>query len=171
MKYVTIKSNPGRIYSITDKKLYSDMKEEDLQDILKIILEAKLFAEYTSDLQRLGNDDAINENIDKIKAAVSSVEYGNILLALEYLYNIYYASQSTDPLVREDIVELREQFGDAGVIDYLLTDISELSNKEVQLVGKRVHVLLSNARRNEAPQRGREHYKKFDEISWKREVL
>lgn len=159
---IVLNGDVTKIYRYDEKELYENLSENDVKKVLKLLLKGITFRNYVEDLQHLGFDDTVNESISKIKEAVASVDYGKLKNAMRYMYNIYYAKHSTDPLVKEGIVQLSEQFGDSGWLDHLFTDISEMNNKEIQTAGKIVHTRLSLAKRIDAPKAVREHLRKYD---------
>ena len=81
------------------------------------------------------------------------------------MFDIYFANKySNNPNVRDGLVKLTETFGDANAFDKWFSDISELNNKEIQLIANLVHSRLDAAETFLAPKAVKAFNKKYEEI-------
>lgn len=160
----------GETYSIDDPKLYEELGYSDILDqandynkLIKLILDARTCKEYLEGLAHTG-DLKTDKYIDEILSNVNSLAAHKLDTAFEHLFNIYFAKYSNDPLIRDGIVKLREQFGDLSWLDSWITDVTHIRSKEVQVVTKIINDTLARVERVIAPKAQIEVEKKYDEI-------
>lgn len=143
----------GEIYSVDDIKLYNYIKADakDYQKLTTLILDAKTFGNQFYDIFNLNID---GEDAETSKAISNIIKYLNsvrnnpkLAKAIELIFNNYIANNySTNPLIRNGLIELRTQFGDTDWFDLQFSDIGELNNKQVQTTVKLVHSLINSAK-------------------------
>ena len=161
----------GERYSVDDPKLYEALAVSDILDqssdynkLIKLLLDVRTLKDYITGIGHLSGNDEINKHVDNIIANVDSLSSHKISTAYANLFNIYFAKFSTDPLVKEGIVKLREQFGDLGRIDFWLTDVKHIRSKEVQVVIKLIDDTIARVERIIAPRAVEEFETQFDKI-------
>lgn len=160
----------GNTYSIDDPRLYEELGYSDILDqandynrLIKLILDARTCKEYLEGISHTG-DINTDRYIDEILLNVNSLAAHKLNTAFEHLFNIYFAKYSNDPLVRDGIVKLREQFGDLNWLDSWLTDVTHIRSKEVQVVTKIINDTLARVERIIAPKAQRAVEARYDEI-------
>lgn len=166
-----IKTDDGREFDITNPELYKYMldHEELYPEVLKLILDAKTFGGAFYDIFNLnieGEDSDTQKAIKNIRDAINSVRHNDKLeIAIDLIFNNFLANKlSTNPLVREGIVNVREAFKDTDWFDLQLSDIAEIDNKQIQIAVKYAYQVLYEATTVEAPKAAREFEKKYDDI-------
>ena len=161
----------GEVYSVDDKELYRKLGEADILDqqsdynrLIKLLLDVKNMGDYYSTIGHLESQDEINKYVDSMLANVNSLTAHKIYTAFDHLFNIYFAQFSTDPLIKEGIIKLREQFGDLNALDASLTDVTHIRSKEVQVVTKIINDTLARVERITAPRAQAEFESEYDNI-------
>lgn len=161
----------GETYSIDDPALYKHLTQykEDYPALVKLILEAKTFGDQFSDIFNLnlvGEDKVTSDAITKIRNSINKVNTSSKLKnAVNLLFNDYIANNySTNPNVRNGLIDLKTAFGDTDWFDLNFSDIGELNHKQVQTVVKYVNTTLNEATKVYAPQNVKSFTKQFDSI-------
>ena len=170
-KMDSIETEDGRKFSITDKELYDYMLEHEelYPEVLKLILDAKTFGGSFYDIFNLdidGEDDITKKAIQDIRKAINSIRHSDKLeRAIDLMFNRFLANKlSTNPLVREGIVNVREAFKDTDWFDLTFSDIAEIDNKQIQIAVKYAYQILYEATTIEAPKAVKEFENRYNEI-------
>ena len=113
--------------------------------------------------------DSVKTSISTIRRAVSSLRNNNRLNnAFSMMFNNYIASMySTNPVVRQGIVDLRTHFGDINWFDFNLSDIHELNHKQIQAIVKAVNQIIDHARMHVIPKAVKSFNEEWDAIEKK----
>lgn len=170
-KMSNIKTDDGQEFDITNPDLYKYMldHEELYPEVLKLILDAKTFGGAFYDIFNLnldGEDVETQKAIKAIRDAINTVRHNDKLeRAIDLIFNNFLANKlSTNPLVREGIVNVREAFKDTDWFDLQFSDIAEIDNKQIQIAVKYAYQVLYEATTIEAPKAAKEFEKQYDEI-------
>ena len=169
-------TSTGEIYSINDEKLYTEYlpnHPEDYHKLVKIILDAKTFGKGLYEIFNLdlvGEDAETSKYIKQIRKAINSVrdnekingKYG----AVNRLFNDYIAKEySTNPLIKEGLVNLKDTFGDTDWFDLNFSAVNELNHKQIQTVVKYAMGIINAATQLVAPQAVNDFLKAYDSIA------
>ena len=161
----------GEIYDIGQPELYEYLSkyDEDYNKIVDILLRARNISQSLKPLFEI-NLDSENPNvtnyIKSIKQSIDSITNNTkVKQGFNNIFNIYFAKKySNNPNVKDGLVLLTEQFGDATKADLLLADVTELDNKQVQAVAKMVNNIVAEAEQITAPKAAREFEKQYEAI-------
>ena len=161
----------GQKFAIDDSALYKHITENpnDYPILLKLILDAKTFGEQFYDIFNLnitGEDSETSAAIEKIRKAINEVRTNSKLKkAVELLFNDYIANNySTNPLIRQGLIELRTTFGDTDWFDLNFSDVGELNHKQVQTVAKYVYSIINESVKITAPKAVAKFTEEYDAI-------
>lgn len=157
----------GVDYSMDSDKFYEVLKEHDelFPTVAKILLDGVTFGNRIIDIFSLDlttdNLDTKND-IESIINSINSVRQNKKLAdGMKKIFNIYMAKYSTNPAIVDNIMKLREAFGDLGTIDSWFADPTDIANPQVQVVLKHVMGTFSKAELFDAKQ---------NVENWKKEV-
>ena len=157
----------GVDYSMDSDKFYEVLKEHDelFPTVAKILLDGVTFGNRIIDIFSLDlttdNLDTKND-IESIINSINSVRQNKKLAdGMKKIFNIYMAKYSTNPAIVDNIMQLREAFGDLGTIDSWFADPTDIANPQVQVVLKHVMGTFSKAELFDAKQ---------NVENWKKEV-
>lgn len=158
-------------FSIDNEALYKHLREhpEDYPALVQLILEAKTLGDQFYGIFNLnidGYDAETSKAINKIRNAINEVKNNTKLKkAVDLLFNDYIANEfSTNPLVRNSLVNLKDTFGDTDWFDLNFSDVGELNHKQVQTVVKYVYAILNEATQIVAPQAVAAFNKQYEAI-------
>lgn len=157
----------GVDYSMDEDRFYEALKEHDelFPTVAKILLDGVTFGNRIIDIFSLDlttdNLDTKND-IESIINSINSVRQNKKLAdGMKKIFNIYMAKYSTNPAIVDNIMQLREAFGDLGTIDSWFADPTDIANPQVQVVLKHVMGAFSKAELFDAKQ---------NVENWKKEV-
>lgn len=157
----------GVDYSMDEDRFYEVLKEHDelFPTVAKILLDGVTFGNRIIDIFSLDlttdNLDTKND-IESIINSINSVRQNKKLAdGMKKIFNIYMAKYSTNPVIVDNIMQLREAFGDLGTIDSWFADPTDIANPQVQVVLKHVMGTFSKAELFDAKQ---------NVENWKKEV-
>ena len=160
-----------KVYSIDNPALYKHLinNPQDYPRLVKLILDAKTFGGQFYEIFNLdvtSEDDDTRRAIEKIKEVITEVRNNTKLKrAVELLFNDYIANNfSTNPLIRQGLIELRTTFGDTDWFDLNFSSVGELDNKQVQTVVKYVYAIIDEANKIIAPKAVNTFTKQFEDI-------
>ena len=162
----------GEVYRISDIGLYEELiknnNEQDLQKLLKLILDCKTFGdnlEKIYSLNVIGETNQINSNIKRLIDLINSIKNNaEINYANDAIFNEYFAKTfSTNPLVQLGLVKLTDVFDDTSWFDLNIGHISGVDHKQVQNVVAFVYSKLEKAKFTIDKQIA-DFIKKYDEI-------
>lgn len=165
----------GESYSIDDPRLYEALVDnpEAAEELVTLLLEANSFGRQISDFVNntiITEDEELSKSIERIKNAIHKVNTNpKLKKGFELFYNNYIATtQSTNPLIKEGIVKLRDAFGDIGMVEQRLSDITELDISQIQAVVKGINSRLTQFRKFDIPEalnNFREEYRRIESMS------
>ena len=165
------RASNGRIYNIGDASLYEHLVKDnsDYAKVVDILLRAKNISHILTDLFNLNIDSEsqlTKDYINKLQKYINSVTQNtSVRDGFKHIFNIYFAKKySNNPNVKNGLVLITEQFGDANKADLLLSDVEELDNKQVQVVAKMVYSIVSEAEQVTGPQAAIKFEKAYDAI-------
>lgn len=165
------KASNGETYSIGDKELYEYLAKDDKDyaRVVDILLRARNIGESLKELFQINLDSEtkiVKDYINNIQKYINSIiQNTSVREGFNNIFNIYFAKKySNNPNVKNGLVLLTEQFGDATKADLLLSDVEELNNKQVQAVAKMVYSIVSEAEQVTGPKAAIEFEKAFDNI-------
>lgn len=167
----------GEVYSFDDPHMYEALAEHDeyFREVAKIILDGITFGNRIADILNL---DLSAEDMET-KAAIESIIHNinavktnkKLVAALDNVINIYFKKYSTNPLIAEDILKLRETFGDLDAIDFWVGDPFDIDNNEVQTILKQVYSTFAKAEMFDTRRNVKEWQDKLAEIEAMQESL
>lgn len=182
MEHFTIIDDNGEIkeYNIGEKQLYEDLVKITANNpqyyfkLVNLIMYAKNFGNEVYDMLQLDlseEDEQTNRELKSIAESINRIRNNKILKgdkfndgAIGNLLNIYFAKKySTNPLIRSELITIRETFGDINWLDSNIATVNDINNKEVQVVMRYVQQLLTRVRDIEAPKMIADFQNKFDE--------
>lgn len=148
---------------------YLEEHPDELQNVLRVILDAKTFGEAFGDVMQLpvtGEDDITAKAIQNLQKVISEVR-NNIIVnkAIKFIFNDWLANNySNNPLVKRGLIDLTTQFGDTDWWDKCFSDIGELNNKQIQAIVKYVYSIIDAARMTTAPKAVKKFTSEYDRI-------
>ena len=152
------KASNGETYNIGDKALYEHLVKDDSDygKVVDILLRARNINQSLKTLFQLNisaESKIVQDYINNIQKYIESITKNNSIKdGFNHIFNIYFAKKySNNPNVKNGLVLLTEQFGDATKADLLLSDTEELDNKQVQVVAKMVYSIISEAEQVTGP--------------------
>lgn len=157
-------------FKMNDPQLYEKLKEHDekFAEIANIILDAITFGNQISDIFNIDLAAETKETADaiiSIRNSINLIKTNTIAQqAMANLINIYFKKYSTNPLVINDILEIREQYGDIDTAIGLIQGATEINNQEVQVILKHVYSMLAKAELFDAENNLKAHIEKMKEI-------
>ena len=165
------RASDGNIYNIGDKALYEHLLKDDRDyaKVVDILLRARNINQSLKTLFQLNisaESKIVQDYINNIQKYIDNViKNNNIKQGFNYIFNIYFAKKySNNPNVKNGLVLLTEEFGDATKADLLLSDVEELDNKQIQVVSKMVYSIISEAEQVTGPKAAIAFEKAFDTI-------
>ena len=165
------RASNGEKYNIGDKALYEHLVKDDSDyaKVVDILLRARNINQSLKTLFQLNisaESKIVQDYINNIQKYIESITKNNSIKdGFNHIFNIYFAKKySNNPNVKNGLVLLTEQFGDATKADLLLSDTEELDNKQVQVVAKMVYSIISEAEQVTGPKAAIAFEKAFDNI-------
>lgn len=144
--------------SIDNPELYERAAEdrELLQDLVSFLLEARTIGKSFDPIFRYdvtSLDSATARNLDTIKKSINSIRNNiKVVTAMKNVFDITFAQFSRNPVIKEGLVNLRDQFGDADWFDSVFSDIHELNNSQIQVVLRFVEAQVEKVRMKDIPE-------------------
>ena len=141
----------GIEYKMNDPKMYEALAEHDeyFAEVSKIILDATTFGNRISPILELdlsAEDKETKEAVESIIKSIQSIRNNtNVKAAMTNLINIYFKKYSTNPMITEGLMNIRDQFGDIDTIVSFIADPAELNNPEVQIILKQIYTMFNKA--------------------------
>ncbi len=139
------------IFSMDNPELYEKLGEhqELFEDVAYTILDALTFGNKIKDIFNLNlaaEDESTKRSIESIIKSIRDVTQNDIVRqALDNIFNIYLSKYSNNPDIINDLINLRETYGDTDYIYSLITAPTEIANSEVQVVLKQVYSMISKS--------------------------
>ena len=123
--------------------------DEEFNKVAKIILDAITFGNRIAPVMQLdiaAEDKETKEGIQSIQNSINSIRTNTgFKTALANMFNIYFKKYSTNSDISDDLLNLRDQFGDIDTIVALISDPAEINNNEVQVILKNIYSMFSKA--------------------------
>lgn len=144
--------------SIDNVELYERAAEDKelLQDLVNFLLEARTIGKSFDPIFRYdvtSLDSATARNLDTIKKSINSIRNNiKVVTAMKNVFDITFAQFSRNPVIKEGLVNLRDQFGDADWFDYVFSDIHELNNSQIQVVLRFIEAQVEKVRMKDIPE-------------------
>ena len=152
-------------YDMGTEEFYNKLAEypEYFSEVAKIILDAVTFGNRVDmifDLDIAAEDKETKDAIESIRRSINSLRTNTkVRMAMNNLINIYFKRYSTNPMITEGLMNIRDQFGDIDNVVKLIADPSDINNNEVQIILKEVYTMFSRAEMFET-QRNIDEWKK-----------
>ena len=161
----------GNTLSIDNPKLFELAKNNPIiiNDLMKLLLDAKTFGsnfQSIFDINFESEDDVTKYNIEKIKKSLLNViNYNKLKESYTLTFNNYLANMySTNPQIKQGILEVTSSFKDTDWFDTQISDIGFIDNKQVQLIVKMVNRMLDKSTRVNAPKAINDFIESYDKI-------
>lgn len=144
--------------SIDNPELYERAAEDKelLQDLVSFLLEARTIGKSFDPIFRYdvtSLDSATARNLDTIKKSINSIRNNiKVVTAMKNVFDITFAQFSRNPVIKEGLINLRDQFGDADWFDSVFSDIHELNNSQIQVVLRFVEAQVEKVRMKDIPE-------------------
>lgn len=144
--------------SIDNIELYERAAEDKelLQDLVSFLLEARTIGKSFDPIFRYdvtSLDSATARNLDTIKKSINSIRNNiKVVTAMKNVFDITFAQFSRNPVIKEGLVNLHDQFGDADWFDSVFSDIHELNNSQIQVVLRFVEAQVEKVRMKDIPE-------------------
>ena len=141
----------GVDYSMDEDRFYEALKDHDelFPTVAKILLDGITFGNR---IANIFNIDLTTDNLDtkndieSIINSINSVRQNKKLAdGMKKIFNVYMTKYSTNPVIVDNIMALREAFGDIDTIDSWFADPTDIANPQVQVVLKHVMGTFSKA--------------------------
>ena len=152
-------------YDMGTEEFYNKLAEypEYFSEVAKIILDAVTFGNRVDmifDLDIAAEDKETKDAIESIRRSINSLRTNTkVRMAMNNLINIYFKRYSTNPMITEGLMNIRDQFGDIDSAVKMIADPSDINNNEVQIILKEVYTMFSRAEMFET-QRNIDEWKK-----------
>ena len=167
----------GENYDMSEEGLYNNLAEypEYFPEVAKVILDAVTFGnrvEAIFSLDASAEDKETKDAIESIRRSINSLRTNTkVRMAMNNLINIYFKRYSTNPMIIEGMMKVRDQFGDIDTAVKLISDPAEINNNEVQIILKQVYTMFSRAEMFETKRNVKEWQDELDKIDAMTESL
>lgn len=141
----------GKKYDMSGEELYEILSEnpEYFSEVAKVILDAVTFGNRVDmifELDLAAEDKETKDAIESIRRSINSLRTNTkVRMAMNNLINIYFKRYSTNPMITEGLMNIRDQFGDIDTAMQLIADPAEINNNEVQIILKNIYTMFSRA--------------------------
>jgi len=160
----------GENYDMSEEKLYDVLAEypEYFSEVAKVILDAVTFGNRVDaifSLDASAEDKDTKEAIESIRRSINSLRTNTkVRMAMNNLINIYFKRYSSNPMIIEGMMKVRDQFGDIDTAIKLISDSTEINNNEVQIILKQVYTMFSRAEMFETKENVKEWQDELERI-------
>lgn len=167
----------GENYDMSEKELYNTLAEypEYFPEVAKVILDAVTFGnrvETIFSLDASAEDKETKDAIESIRRSINSLRTNTkVRMAMNNLINIYFKRYSTNPMIIEGMMKVRDQFGDIDTAVKLISDPAEINNNEVQIILKQIYTMFSRTEMFETKRNVKEWQDELDKIDAMTESL
>lgn len=167
----------GENYDMSGEELYNTLAEypEYFSEVAKVILDAVTFGnrvEAIFSLDASAEDKETKDAIESIRRSINSLRTNTkVRMAMNNLINIYFKRYSTNPMIIEGMMKVRDQFGDIDTAVKLISDPAEINNNEVQIILKQIYTMFSRAEMFETKRNVKEWQDELDKIDAMTESL
>ena len=141
-------------YKIDNPKLYEYLVEhpDEFNRLGDLVLRANNFGKIIRDIFNIeitSDDTETKTAINIIKNSINSVINNELLKkANKLIFTDYFSSFSNNPLVKNGLIDVLTEFGDATRFDKMLSDVTELNNKTVQVISKQAYSIVYAAKKD-----------------------
>lgn len=138
-------------YDLSTPEAYEALAEftEEFGNVARILLDALTFGNRIDTIFNLDiatEDKEIKDAIENIRRTINKVRTNTkIQRALSNIINVYFKKYSTNPLIVDGIMQLRDTFGDTDTMIKYIFDAAESHSPEVQVILKQVYTSFSKA--------------------------
>lgn len=160
----------GERYDMSEEELYNVLSEnpEYFPEVAKIILDAVTFGNRVDmifSLDIVAEDKETKDAIESIRRSINSLRTNTkVRMAMNNLINIYFKRYSTNPMIIEGLMNIRDQFGDIDTAVKLISDPTEINNTEVQVILKQVYTMFNRAEMFETKKNVKEWQDELEKI-------
>lgn len=138
-------------YDMGSEEMYEALAKNDehFAEVAHIILDAVTFGnriEAILSLDLTAEDKDTKDAIESICNSIKSIRNNaKVRTAMNNLINIYFKKYSTNPMITEGLMNIRDQFGDIDTVVKLIADPAEINNSEVQVILKQIYAMFNKA--------------------------
>lgn len=138
-------------YDLSTPEAYEALAEftEEFGNIARILLDALTFGNRIDTIFNLDiatEDKETKDAIENIRRTINKVRTNTkIQRALSNIINVYFKKYSTNPLIVDGLMQLRDTFGDTDNMIKYIFDAAESHSPEVQVILKQVYTSFSKA--------------------------
>ena len=138
-------------YDLSAPEAYEALAEftEEFGNVARILLDALTFGNRIDTIFNLDiatEDKETKDAIENIRRTINKVRTNTkIQRALSNIINVYFKKYSTNPLIVDGLMQLRDTFGDTDNMIKYIFDAAESHSPEVQVILKQVYTSFSKA--------------------------
>ena len=138
-------------YDLSTPEAYEALAEftEEFGNVARILLDALTFGNRIDTIFNLDiatEDKETKDAIENIRRTINKVRTNTkIQRALSNIINVYFKKYSTNPLIVDGLMQLRDTFGDTDNMIKYIFDAAESHSPEVQVILKQVYTSFSKA--------------------------
>ena len=138
-------------YDLSTSEAYEALAEftEEFGNVARILLDALTFGNRIDTIFNLDVATEYKETkdaIEDIRRTINKVRTNTkIQRALSNIINVYFKKYSTNPLIVDGLMQLRDTFGDTDTMIKYIFDAAESHSPEVQVILKQVYTSFSKA--------------------------
>lgn len=171
--FSVIDNGEVKTFALGDPALYEYLGQHNqyVNQIIQIILDGITFGNRFSEIFELANyseDEDLGRIINEIIKSINLVKNNNQLNnAMKNIMDVYFRKYSTNPMIIDGLLQLRDTFGDTDKMWSLVSATTEINNTEVQTILKQVYGMLSKAQLFDAEKNVKEWDRQVDEIKTK----
>lgn len=138
-------------YDLSTPEAYEALAEftEEFGNVARILLDALTFGNRIDTIFNLDvatEDKETKDAIENIRRTINKVRTNTkIQRALSNIINVYFKKYSTNPLIVDGLMQLRDTFGDTDTMIKYIFDAAESHSPEVQVILKQVYTSFSKA--------------------------
>ena len=161
----------GEDYDMSEEAMYEVLAQnpEYFADVANLILDAVTFGnriDMIFSLDIATEDKQTKEAVESIMRSINSIRTNTkVRMAMNNLINIYFKRYSTNPMITQGLMNIRDQFGDIDTAVKLIADPAEINNNEVQIILKQIYTMFSQAEMFETRRNVKEWKDAVDEIN------
>ena len=138
-------------YDLSTPEAYEALAEftEEFGNVARILLDALTFGNRIDTIFNFDiatEDKETKDAIENIRRTINKVRTNTkIQRALSNIINVYFKKYSTNPLIVDGLMQLRDTFGDTDTMIKYIFDAAESHSPEVQVILKQVYTSFSKA--------------------------
>lgn len=161
----------GEDYDMSEEAMYEVLAQnpEYFAEVANLILDAVTFGnriDMIFSLDIAAEDKQTKDAVESIIRSINSIRTNTkVRMAMNNLINIYFKRYSTNPMITQGLMNIRDQFGDIDTAVKLIADPAEINNNEVQIILKQIYTMFSQAEMFETRRNVKEWKDAVDEIN------